>query len=225
MLPLVSALWLGILTSISPCPLASNVVAITFVARDVARPRRVLAAGMLYTFGRAAAYVGLAALIVGSLQSIPSVSRFLQERMNQVLGPVLIVAGVFLLNLISPSRGSGGIAKAVEGHVEKLGLFAAALLGFLFALSFCPVSAALFFGSLIPLSLQHSPPLLYAVAYGVGTALPVIAIAIGLASGAKAMGEWLKRLGKVESIARTVTGIAFIGVGIHFVLRHIFEVI
>ncbi|PIZ49144.1 MAG: hypothetical protein COY42_04660, partial [Armatimonadetes bacterium CG_4_10_14_0_8_um_filter_66_14] len=99
--PLAGALWLGVLTSISPCPLASNVAAISFVARDLTQPRRVLLSGLLYTLGRTVAYVALTGLLVLGLLSIPAVSNFLQKHLNQVLGPILIVAGVLLLDLLS----------------------------------------------------------------------------------------------------------------------------
>jgi len=223
--PLAGALWLGVLTSISPCPLASNVAAISFVARDLTQPRRVLLSGLLYTLGRTVAYVALAGLLVFGLLSIPAVSNFLQQHLNQVLGPILIVAGVVLLELV-PIRlpSSGRLGEAVQGRVERWGLVAAGLLGFLFALAFCPVSAALFFGSLIPLSLNHTPHLLYPVLYGIGTAVPVIVIAAGLSTGASAVGKWLQQLGRVEAVARVVTGILFVGVGGYYVLAHIFQV-
>jgi cytochrome c biogenesis protein CcdA len=225
-LPLVGALWLGVLTSISPCPLASNVAAIAFVARDLTKPRRVLLSGLLYTLGRTVAYVALAALLVFGLLSIPAVSNFLQKHLNQVLGPILIVAGVLLLDLLSVSLPSSGWSgQAVQGQVEHWGLAAAGLLGFLFALAFCPVSAALFFGSLIPLSLKHTPHLLYPVLYGIGTAVPVLVIAVALSTGASAVGKWLQQLGRVEAVARAATGILFVGVGLYYVLAHTLEVL
>lgn len=222
---LAGALWLGLLTSLSPCPVTTNVVALTFLARDVENPRAVLAAGALYTVGRAAAYTLLAGIIVKGLLSIPSVSNFLQQNLNKVLGPVLIVAGVLLLDLVSLPTCSGGLLQAVQQRAAGLGLAAAGVLGFLFALAFCPVSAALFFGSLIPLSLKESPHLLPPVLYGMGTALPVIVVAFGMAVGARAVGEWLQRIGKVEAVARTLTGLAFVAVGIYYVLAHILEVV
>ncbi|NCO33480.1 MAG: cytochrome C biogenesis protein [Armatimonadetes bacterium CG2_30_59_28] len=224
-LPVVSALWLGILTSIGPCPLASNIVAISFLARDVTQPRRVLIAGGLYTLGRAAAYTGLAAVIVAGLLSIPGASGFLQKYFNKLLGPVLIVAGALLLDLISLPTYSSGLGERIQSRAEQWGLAAAGILGFVFALSFCPVSAALFFGSLIPLSVKQQPHLLYPIIYGVGTALPVVIIAGALAVGVRAVGEWIQKIGKVESVVRAVTGVAFVVIGIYFVLAHIFEVL
>jgi cytochrome c-type biogenesis protein len=154
-----SALWLGFLTSISPCPLATNVAAMSYVSRGLGSPCRVLMTGLVYTAGRSLAYLVLGILMVASLLTAPGVSLILQERMNQILGPALILAGVLLLELIRlPSRG-GRISAALQGRAERWGIWGGGLLGLVFALSFCPTSAGLFFGSLIPLdsalSLRH----------------------------------------------------------------------
>ena len=98
--PLLSALWLGILTSISPCPLASNIAAVSFIIKKVDRTVYVLSSGILYTLGRVIGYTLLGILIASSLLSIPQTSYFLQTYMNKILGPVLIVAGFFLLEIV-----------------------------------------------------------------------------------------------------------------------------
>ena len=95
-----SALWLGILTSISPCPLASNIAAISFIGRRVGHTRQVLLSGLLYTLGRTATYVVLAAIILAGLLAADGVARFLQRYMNQILGPVPILVGMVLLGML-----------------------------------------------------------------------------------------------------------------------------
>jgi len=130
-----SAVWLGILTSVSPCPLASNIAAISYLTKEVESTRRVLLSGILYTLGRMITYVGLGLLIAGSLLSIPEVAFFLQNRMNQLLGPILILAGVILVGWIN--LGFTGFA-ASQGTAEKIKAFGhigSLLLGLLFALS------------------------------------------------------------------------------------------
>ncbi|MCP4710680.1 MAG: sulfite exporter TauE/SafE family protein, partial [Planctomycetes bacterium] len=170
---LASALWLGILTSISPCPLATNIAAISFIGRRVNHPRQVFWAGLLYTLGRATTYLVLGMLLVAGLLSAPLVSHFLQKYMIKLLGPVLVVVGMFLLGLINFSASGSGISERMQNRAERWGIWGAALLGFIFALSFCPLSAVLFFGSLLPLAVKYNSGVLLPLAYGIGTALPV----------------------------------------------------
>ena len=147
-----SALWLGILTSISPCPLASNIAAVTFLSRRVGRSRQVLLSGSVYTLGRSVAYVGLSALILSSVLASDAIARFLQRYLNQILGPVLILVGMVLLEWLGSALSVNLAGQGVQRRAAKGGLWWSGALGILFALSFCPVSAGLFFGGLIPLA-------------------------------------------------------------------------
>jgi cytochrome c-type biogenesis protein len=218
-----TALWLGVLTSVSPCPLASNLAAISYVGKGVAHPGRILAAGLLYTAGRALAYAVLSGLLVASLTSIVGLSNTLQQVMNQLLGPVLIVSGLFLAGLLNWSpRSNSGFGRLQE-KVDRWGLAGAAALGAVFALSFCPVSAALFFGSLLPLAARSGAPLIMPSVYGLGTAVPVLAFALLMASGSKALGRVFARVTTCELWARRVTGTVFVVVGLYYALTYIFE--
>lgn len=220
-----SALWLGILTAISPCPMATNVAAISYIGKRLGSPRQVLLGGVLYTVGRTVAYVGLAVLILAGLQSIPRVSTFLQEYMNKVLGPVLIVVGLFLLELIKFGGGGPGVGEKLGKKVEGWGLAGALALGVIFALSFCPISAALFFGSLISLAVKYDSRILLPGVFGVGTALPVFAFAVIIGLGVGSLGAAFHKLQRFEWWARRVTGVVFILVGIYYCLVYIFEVL
>jgi cytochrome c biogenesis protein CcdA len=219
-----TALWLGVLTSISPCPLATNIAAISYIGKRVDRQSRVLLAGLLYTLGRSLSYFLVALLIVKSLVSMSAVSMFLQQHASKALGPVLIVVGVLLLDVIPMpwTRGSGGLAHKLQGRAERLGLWGAGLLGMLFALTFCPVSAALFFGSLIPLALQHQSWALLPTVYGVGTALPVVAFSLILAFAAHRLSKAFGALTAIERWMRRLTAAVFILVGVYYCLVFIF---
>ena len=221
----VSALWLGMLTSISPCPLATNIAAISFLAREVNDPRRVLMSVVLYTVGRTIAYVGLAVILVMSLLSAPHVSHVLQKYMNKILGPLLILVGMFLLNLIRVGWSASGPGEGFQQRAGKMGMWGAGLLGIGFALSFCPISAALYFGSLLPLTLQHNSKFILPSLYGIGTALPVVLFAIIIAWSANSLGKAYARITRIERWARIVTGVVFICVGIYFTLDNIFGVL
>ena len=218
-----SALWFGVLMAISPCPMATNVAAISYLGKRLASPRQVLLGGILYTLGRTVAYVGLAVLILAGLQSVPRVSTFLQEYMNKALGPILIVVGLFLLELLS-FGGRGGLSERLGRRVERWGLAGALALGVIFALSFCPVSAALFFGSLISLAVKYDSRILLPAAFGVGTGLPVFTFAVIIGLGVGSLGAAFRKVQTFEKWARRVTGVVFILVGIYYCLEYIFEI-
>ncbi len=224
-LSFVTAVWLGLLTSISPCPLATNIAAISYIGRRVGNPRQVVLSGALYTLGRTLAYVVLGALLVASMLSVPQLSMFLQKYMNKMLGPLLILVAMFLLDLIELRASGGGLREGMRKRVDVLGLWGALPLGVVFALTFCPVSAALFFGSLIPLAVQARSSLVLPGLYGVGTAVPALAFAVLIAVGAKSVGRAFNALTKVEKWARGITGIVFLIVGIYYALKFDFSVI
>ncbi len=220
----VSALWLGILTSISPCPLATNIAAISYIGKRVDRPQYVLWTGLFYTLGRTATYLILGISLVSSLLSIPQLSFFLQKYMNEILGPILILAGMFLLELLSVNPGKGRIGAWIQKRAETWGLWGAASLGMVFAMSFCPVSAALFFGSLIPLAIKFNSNIAYPSLYGIGTALPVVVFAVLIAWGTQSLNQYFQKVTKIEWWARRITGGIFILVGFYLSLIHIFGV-
>jgi cytochrome c biogenesis protein CcdA len=220
-----SAFWLGVLTSISPCPLATNIAAISFIGRRVGNPRRVFITGLLYTGGRTITYLVLGMVIVASLLSSSELSLLLQKYMNKLLGPILILVGMFLLELIQLRSSGGGMSERFQQRAESFGMWGAGLLGIVFALSLCPLSAALFFGSLIPLSVQHNSSITMPALYGIGTGLPVLVFAVIIAFGAKSLGKAYDILTKIEKWARKITGTIFILVGIYYCLVYIFRVL
>lgn len=233
-LVLGSAFWLGLLTSISPCPLATNIAAISFLGRSVGNTRRVLLSGLLYTLGRTIVYVGLGALILLVLQvasaggdanvAASGVSRFLQKYMGVILGPVLILVGMMLLGMLDFTGSLNLAGQGLQERVAKGGAFWALPLGILFALSFCPVSASLFFGGLIGLSSQHSSPVLLPTLFGVGTAVPVLVFAFIIAFASQYVGKAFNAMTKFERWFRIVTGVVFVMAGMYYCLTHIYGV-
>ena len=224
-LGVASAFWLGILTSISPCPLATNIAAVSFIGKQFTSAPRVALSGIFYVLGRMLAYLCLGAALIAGILSAPQLSVFLQKYMNRILGPVLILVGMVLLELLRYNLTGGAVGERMQERAGKGGVWGAGLLGFLFALSFCPVSAALFFGSLIPLSVKDGSSVLYPMMYGAGTGLPVIVFAMMIAFGAKSISALYRKLTRVEFWARRVTGAIFIAVGVYYSLRYIFEVV
>lgn len=221
---MVLALWFGILTSISPCPLATNIAAVSFIGKRIGKSSYVLSAGLLYTLGRTVTYVALGAFLVSGTQAIPSVAQFLQKYMNMLLGPVLIIVGVVLLDILKISFGSGtSLGEKMQGVAQKSGALGAGLLGIVFALSFCPVSAGLFFGSMFAIAVKHSSRFLMPSLFGIGTALPVLGFSLLLAFAAHWVGSAFNKLTIFEKWARMVTGVIFIVVGIYYCLFHLLK--
>ena len=216
-----SALWLGILTSISPCPLATNIAAISYIGGRVESTRQVLIAGLLYTLGRVAVYVGLAFVLVHTMLSVPQVSMFLQKYMHMLVGPLLILVAMFLLKLIQFNFGGGGVSEGLKKRVDALGVWGALLLGIVFALAFCPTSAALFFGNVMA-SIGAESTLILPLLYGIGTALPVIVFAVLIAVSSQKLGRAFGAVSQVEWWARMVTGTVMMLVGIYLTVRYVF---
>jgi len=221
---ILTALWLGILTSISPCPLATNIAAVSFLSKKIAHPRTVLLLGVSYTIGRMLAYAVLGFLIIKSLLSVPLVANFLQKYMNKTLGPVLVITGLFLLDIFKFDIPSLTISEKHQNKLFESGIFGACILGFIFALSLCPVSAALFFGSLIPLAVGNKIGLSLPFVYGIGTGLPVLIFAIGIALGVTSLSHWFSKVTKLEIYARRITGVIFVMVGIYYILAYIIRI-
>lgn len=221
----ITALWLGILTSISPCPLATNIAAVSYLAKKIEHQKAVFWSGIAYTLGRVATYALLGAAIIYSVVSVPVIAIFLQKYMNKILGPALLFTGLCLLGVINLKFASRNISDTTQKNLANSGLGGAFLLGLVFALSFCPISAALYFGSLIPLSLGHKFGITLPLIYGIGTALPVLIFALAISFGVTSAFKWFGHVARLEIYARKVTGAIFILAGIYYVLAHIFYVI
>jgi len=216
------ALWFGILTSISPCPLATNIAAVSYIGRRPDRAGYVMSAGFLYALGRMVTYMLLGIVLVSSAQFVPAVANFLQKYMNIMLGPFLFLAGVILLDIIpfNFTRGTG-INDTVRNRVDKAGIWGAGILGIIFALSFCPVSAALFFGSLFSLALHHESKIIMPAMYGIGTALPVLGFALLLAISTRLVGKVYNSIALFALWAKRITAIVFMGAGGVYMVRYI----
>jgi len=219
----LAAFWFGILTSVSPCLMATNVTAISFIARRVDKPHNVLISGGFYILGQSVAFVLLAMLLVSSLLTVPVVSHWLQKYMFRLLGPILIICAMLLLELITPQLGSGKLKEWVQGKTGNGGYWTAALLGIVFAMSFCPTTAALFFGSLLPLAITNESSVYLPLIYSIGVALPVLAFSLVIALAANRVSVLYAKVGHAEQYARRITGAIFLIVGIWFTLAYTLE--
>lgn len=212
---LISAAMLGLLTAISPCPLATNIAAVSFIGRHAGSPSRSLRAGLAYVVGRTLCYVILAAALAAGLLAATTTSETLNRILGLMVGPVLVIAGAMLAGLIPlphwplPGR---AIGERLAARGDSVGSFA---LGALFALSFCPSSAALFFGGLMPLAAKAQSALFVPMVFGIATGLPVLAFAMLLACGVHRAGRAFDRLAAIEKRLRLITALVLIGVGLY----------
>lgn len=213
--PAASAFLLGLMTAMSPCPLATNITAISFIGRELQDRRRVLWNGLLYTLGRAITYTGLG-LILYFGASVFEVASLFRGWGEKLLGPLLVVVGLVLLDII-PLRigGLDVLAEKFGKNRAKAGYFGALLMGVLFALAFCPYSGVLYFGMLIPLTVTSPQGLWLPPIYAMATGLPVIVFAWVIAFAIGSVGALYNRIRTFELWFRRVSAILFVITGIY----------
>lgn len=220
-----TALWLGLLTSVSPCPLATNLAATAYLSRRVESRRRAIAGTVAYILGRVAAYSSIAGLLAFGLASAPAVSQNLQRWTAPLLGPLLVLTAMVLLGLIRLPFQSSFATQASAERWASRGWFGEFALGFLFALSFCPVSAALFFGSLIPLALGSGAVAAPVVLYGIGTAAPVAGISLLMVFSARAASRLAGGITKLQPWILKATGLLLVIAGLFLTARDTLELL
>ena len=221
-IPLLTAFLLGVLTSISPCPLATNITAIVYISKDIKTVKNTLLNGLFYTLGRGISYTLLATLIYFGLSSF-EISNLFQGWGDKILGPVLIIIGLIMLGIIKIKIGSHNekVEKLKEWLATK-GYLGSLFLGVLFALAFCPYSGVLFFGVLIPLVLNSSESLLLPSVFALGTGLPVIIFSFLIAFSMQKVSQAFKIVQKVEKIMRYAVASIFLATGIYY-LQYLVE--
>ncbi len=169
-IPLVAAFFIGLVMTFSPCPLATNITAIAFISKKIGDSRHTLLVGTLYALGRMVAYIGLTALIVYAGLNIQSISLFLQEYGEKLIGPFLVIMGILMLEIVDiPSIGGQGWLQKIELYLGEKGYLGGFLLGIIFALALCPFAAVLFFGMLIPIALKTGDAIFVPAVFGIAT--------------------------------------------------------
>lgn len=217
-IPVITAFLLGLLTAISPCPLATNITAIGFISKDIGNRNKIFLGGLLYTLGRVVAYTVLGVILISILKegsSMFSLQKGISKYGEMLIAPVLIFVGVFMLfgdRLNLPKFGFSG-----TGKTEKLkGNLGSLLLGVLFALTFCPTSGLFYFGMLIPMSATEPGGYFLPVVYAVATGLPVILVAWILAYSVAGIGKFYNRIQIFQKWFNRVVAVLFIAVGIYY---------
>jgi cytochrome c-type biogenesis protein len=216
--PWISALLLGLMTAISPCPLATNITAIGFISKDIENRNRVFLNGLLYTLGRAVTYTSIAFIIyVGADQF--RFSGFFQRYGEKFLGPLLIIIGIFMLGIIKINF--PGLSKLTSRMENKnsWNYIDAIILGVVFALAFCPYSGVLYFGMLVPMTVASASGLYLPIIFAIATGIPVIIFAWVLAYTVSGIGNVYHKVKTFEIWFRRVIAVLFILVGIYYIIR------
>jgi cytochrome c biogenesis protein CcdA len=217
-LPIVTAFLLGLITAISPCPLATNIAAIGYISKDVESRKRIFVKGLLYTLGRIIAYTVLGIILLAILKegsSLFGIQKFIGKYGEMLIGPILLLFGLYLLfgnRLNLPSFGFKGNG---EGLAKKGG-WGALLLGLLFALAFCPSSAIFYFGMLIPLAASTTAGWLLTIVFAIATALPVIIVAWILAFSANSIGRFYNKMNIIQKWFNWIVGGLFVAIGLYY---------
>jgi len=216
-LPILSAFILGLMTAISPCPLATNITAIGFISRDIQSQRRVFINGLIYTLGRVISYTGLAFILYFSANKF-KISGFFQQYGEKFLGPLLIIISLFMLGVIKINiPGFGKFSEKMQ-QKDKTNYWDVLLIGMLFALAFCPYSGVLYFGMLIPMTISSTSGLYLPVFFAIATGLPVILFAWVIAYTVSGIGSLYNKIKTFELWFRRVIAILFLLVGIYYTI-------
>jgi cytochrome c biogenesis protein CcdA len=214
--PLLTAFLLGLMTAISPCPLATNITALAYISKDVENKRRVFLNGLYYTLGRALTYTILGAIIFFGASKF-QISRAVQANGEKWIGPLLIVIGIFMLGVIKLPGSSGSIMQRLADKVKLESSWGALFLGMIFALAFCPYSGVLYFGMLMPMVLSQPAGLVLLPDFAIATGLPVILLSYLLAFSIGGIGTFYNKIKTFEVWFRQIVAVLFILTGFYFV--------
>ena len=215
--PVVTAFLLGLLTAISPCPLATNITAIGYIGRDITDRNRIFRDGLLYALGRIAAYTLLGAVLIAILRegaSMFALQKAISRYGEMLLAPALILIGLFMLFGHKLKLPQFGFSRG--DRIKKRGGWGALLLGVLFALAFCPTSGIFYFGMLIPMSATETGGYLLPAVFALATALPVVAVAWILAYSVAGLGRFYSRMQVFQKWFNRIVALLFIAVGIYY---------
>ena len=216
-IPILSAFILGLMTAISPCPLATNITATAFISKNISSKRKVFLSGLLYSLGRGFSYTAIGLILYFGASKF-HIARFFNQNGEKYLGPLLIIIGLIMLNIIKLNfLGKSNFQEKLSDKFKDKGLLGSFLIGVVFALAFCPYSGALFFGMLIPMSIASADGLYLPIVFAFGTGLPVILFTYLLAFTAGKLGVFYNRITKIEKVMRTVAGVVFILTGLYYV--------
>lgn len=221
--PFLSAFILGIMTAISPCPLATNITAIGFISKDIENKRKIFYNGLWYTLGRAISYIMLGLILFFGASKF-HVAKLFQSHGEKFLGPLLIIVGILMFDFIKIKfPGFGKLSQRIENREKKGSWWSAMLLGIVFALAFCPYSGVLYFGMLIPMTISSASGLFLPIVFAVATGLPVIIVAWFIAFSISSVGGFYNKMKIFEKWFKRIVAVIFILVGFYYAYIYYFN--
>ena len=216
-IPILTAFVLGLMTAISPCPLATNITATAFIAKNITNRKLVFLSGFLYSLGRAFSYTAIGLILYFGASKF-HIARFFNQNGERFLGPLLIIIGLIMLNVIQLNfLGKSNFTEKLSEKFKDKGLLGSFFIGAIFALAFCPYSGALFFGMLIPITIVDAEGLYLPIVFAFGTGLPVMLFTYLLAFAAGSVSSFYKKITQVEKVMRYIAGVVFIITGVYYV--------
>lgn len=216
-IPLLSAFVLGLMTAISPCPLATNITATAYISKNISSKRKVFLSGILYSLGRAFTYTTIGLILFFGASKF-HIARFFNQNGEKYLGPLLIIIGLVMLNVIRLNFfGKSNFSEKLSEKFQDKGLLGSFLIGAVFALAFCPYSGALYFGMLIPMTISSVDGLYLPIIFAFGTGLPVLIFTYLLAFAASSVGSFYTKITKIEKSMRIIAGVVFILTGLYYI--------
>lgn len=217
--PILTALLLGVLTSVSPCTFTTNVMVLAFIGKNVeGGGRRAFVNGLVYCLGRIITYYVLGLLCVFLLRKGADtfgVQTVVSDYGGFILAPTLIIFGLFMLFGDRLHLGKFGF-KATERSKRLTGTIGALVLGLLFALAFCPISGMFYFAMLIPMSAVEPDGYLFPLVFAIGSSVIVVLIAWIVSFCMSRLSRFYNRVTVFQKWANIVVGIAFIIVGLYY---------
>lgn len=220
-IPIVTAFLLGILTAISPCPLATNITAIGYISKDCGAARAIFWRGILYTIGRIITYTVLGFILIPILRegaSMFAIQKTISKYGEMFIAPALILIGLFMLFGNRFNLPKFGFSGGDSSKLKSKGSWGALLLGVLFSLAFCPTSGVFYFGMLIPMSAAETGGYMLPVVYAIATGLPVIVVAWILAYSVAGLGKFYNRMQVFQRWMNKIIALLFIAVGIYYAI-------
>lgn len=216
-IPIVTVFLLGLLTAISPCPLATNITAIGFISKNIESRHRIFWNGILYTVGRIITYAGLGFLIIPILRegaSVYAIQKVISRYGEMIIAPTLTLIGLFMLfgNRLNLPKFGYSVNRV------KQGAWGALLLGVLFSLAFCPTSGVFYFGMLMPMAAAETGGYLLPFIFAIATGLPVIVSAWILAYSIAGLGKFYHRMQTFQKYMKIIIALLFIAVGIYYAI-------
>jgi cytochrome c-type biogenesis protein len=141
---------------------------------------------------------------------------------KKYLGPVMIIIGLIMLNVIRLNFiGKSKMKDKLGEKFKNKGLLGSFLLGVIFAMAFCPYSGAMYFGILVPMTIKSELGASLPLFYALGAGSLVLFFTVVIAFSIQKLGVYFNRITKVERVMRVIAGLLFVLTGSYYVMIYL----